>query len=118
MLGGKRQPISTGKPSKEMMRVVGEKLGFGGEKETEEGRKKRERTCMVGDRLDTDIKFGRDGGLGGTMLVMTGVTKGKEEWEGEGEEEGELGGRVRPRFWAEKLGDLLLVKGEKEVMEK
>ena len=81
-----------------------------------EGRKKRERTCMVGDRLDTDIKFGMDGGLGGTMLVMTGVTKGKEEWEGEGqeEEEEEEGGRVRPRFWAEKLGDLLLVKEEME----
>ena len=114
MLGGERQPISTGKPSKEMMRVVGEKLGFGGEEETEEGRKKRERTCMVGDRLDTDIKFGMDGGLGGTMLVMTGVTKGKEEWEGEGQEEEEEGGRVRPRFWAEKLGDLLLVKEEME----
>src|SRR5579871_5145173 len=28
----------------------------------------RERTCMVGDRLDTDIKFGIQGNLGGTLL--------------------------------------------------
>lgn len=32
----------------------------------------RKQICMVGDRLDTDILFGQDGGLS-TMLVLSGV---------------------------------------------
>ena len=32
----------------------------------------RHQICMVGDRLDTDILFGQDGGLS-TMLVLSGM---------------------------------------------
>ena len=32
-----------------------------------------ERTLMIGDRLNTDIEFGKSGGLG-TLLVMTGMS--------------------------------------------
>ena len=88
MLGG-RKPISLGKPDPAMMQAVEGKLKFD-----------KKRACMVGDRLDTDIKFGVESGLGGTLAVLTGVTRGKEEWEMEG-------GDVRPAYWVDKLGDLV-----------
>ena len=33
----------------------------------------RGRTCMIGDRIDTDIAWGREGGLS-TLCVLTGIT--------------------------------------------
>ncbi len=62
----------------------------------------RKMACMVGDRLDTDIRFGVEGGLGGTLCVLTGVVKGAVGWEGQGEGEG----GVRPGYWVDRLGDL------------
>lgn len=53
---------------------------------------------MVGDRLDTDIRFGIEGGLGGTLAVLTGVSS-REEFEGEGKE-------VIPLAFVDRLGDL------------
>jgi 4-nitrophenyl phosphatase len=57
----------------------------------------RSRTCMVGDRVNTDIRFGIEGKLGGTLAVLTGVST-KDEI---------LRGPVRPTAYVDRLGDLL-----------
>jgi 4-nitrophenyl phosphatase len=57
-----RDPVSTGKPSQSMLDCIQAKVHFD-----------PERTIMVGDRLNTDIMFGKQGGLA-TLLVLTGVT--------------------------------------------
>ncbi|KAJ3254735.1 hypothetical protein HK103_006887 [Boothiomyces macroporosus] len=57
-----RQPIVLGKPHQTMLDCIVDSKHLN-----------RERTCMVGDRLDTDIAFGKLGKLK-TLLVMTGVT--------------------------------------------
>jgi 4-nitrophenyl phosphatase len=81
-------PTALGKPNQAMMDSIEGKFQFD-----------RKRTCMVGDRLDTDIRFGIEGKLGGTLAVLTGVSK-KAEWEAEG-------AKVVPAFYADKLSDLL-----------
>lgn len=85
MLGG-QEPLALGKPSQAMMDAIEGKFEMS-----------RERTCMVGDRVDTDIRFGIEGKLGGTLGVLTGVSS-KEEM---------TTGPVRPEVYVEKLGDLL-----------
>lgn len=87
MMGGEK-PMAFGKPSQAMMDAIEGKFKFD-----------RKKACMVGDRLDTDIRFGIEGGLGGTLCVLTGVTKSQGEWEGEGKE-------VVPTAWVKELGDL------------
>ena len=68
-----REPVSLGKPSSAMMDAIeGAVGGF-----------ERSRACMLGDRLNTDIKFGIDSGLGGTLAVGTGVNKRSEFEEAE-----------------------------------
>lgn len=52
---------------------------------------------MRSDRANTDIKFGLEGKLGGTLGVLTGVST-KEEF---------LEGDTRPAFYVDKLADLL-----------
>ncbi|RPB21684.1 2-phosphoglycolate phosphatase [Terfezia boudieri ATCC MYA-4762] len=86
MLGG-RQPVSLGKPSQAMMAAIEGKFRFD-----------KSRTCMVGDRLNTDITFGIEGGLGGTLAVLTGVNK-EDDFLKEGAE-------VVPDAYLEMLGDL------------
>jgi len=58
-----REPIVVGKPSPLMIDYLEEKYKI----------PDRKRICMVGDRLDTDILFGRDNGLQ-TCLTLSGVT--------------------------------------------
>lgn len=84
-MGGKN-PTSLGKPSQAMMEAIKGKFQFD-----------KNRACMIGDRLDTDIKFGIEGGLGGTLCVLTGVTKGQKDWES---------GDTVPSVWVDKLADL------------
>ncbi|KAF2157495.1 4-nitrophenylphosphatase [Myriangium duriaei CBS 260.36] len=83
-----KEPLALGKPSQAMMDAIEGKFQFD-----------RKRTCMVGDRLNTDIQFGIEGKLGGTLAVLTGVSK-KEEFLAEGAE-------VVPSAYVDKLGDLL-----------
>lgn len=58
-----RTPTVLGKPHQTMLDCIVDKWHLD-----------RGRTCMVGDRLDTDIAFGQLGGLT-SLLVLTGVTK-------------------------------------------
>ncbi|KAJ9154915.1 Haloacid dehydrogenase (HAD) superfamily protein [Pleurostoma richardsiae] len=84
----RQQPLALGKPSQAMMDAVEGKYHLD-----------RSRTCMVGDRLDTDIRFGIEGKLGATLAVLTGVNK-KEDWEHSSAE-------VVPAYYVDKLSDLL-----------
>jgi 4-nitrophenyl phosphatase len=62
-----RTAINVGKPSQtllELLKLSNSKLAV-------------ERSVMVGDRLDTDIRFGMDHGMS-SILVLTGVTNAKE----------------------------------------
>eukprot|EP00747_Dinoflagellata_sp_TGD_P179929 gnl/TRDRNA2_/TRDRNA2_31554_c0_seq1.p1 gnl/TRDRNA2_/TRDRNA2_31554_c0~~gnl/TRDRNA2_/TRDRNA2_31554_c0_seq1.p1 ORF type:complete len:325 (-),score=52.07 gnl/TRDRNA2_/TRDRNA2_31554_c0_seq1:248-1222(-) len=58
-----REPTLVGKPSPLMIDYIEKKYQI----------PDRKRICMVGDRLDTDIVFGRDNGLQ-TCLTLSGVT--------------------------------------------
>ncbi|KAL5497862.1 hypothetical protein ACEPAH_2793 [Sanghuangporus vaninii] len=58
-----RNPVCLGKPERVMLDCIRAKHGFD-----------PQRTIMVGDRLNTDILFGKRGGLA-TLLVLTGIAK-------------------------------------------
>jgi phosphoglycolate phosphatase len=57
----KREPITVGKPAEFMLDNIARTFGL-----------QRQQICMVGDRLDTDILFGKNGGLT-TCLVLSGA---------------------------------------------
>jgi phosphoglycolate phosphatase len=86
----KREPTVVGKPEEFMLANIADSCGL-----------RRDQICMVGDRLDTDIQFGRDGGLT-TMLVLSGVTT-----------EAELLGpenTVHPDLYTAQLPDVLQIR--------
>lgn len=84
MLG--TDPVALGKPSQAMMDAIEGKFKFD-----------RSKACMVGDRANTDIRFGLEGKLGGTLAVLTGVSTKQEFLEGD----------TRPAYYVDELGDLL-----------
>lgn len=84
MLG--TDPVALGKPSQAMMDAIEGKFKFD-----------RSKACMVGDRANTDIRFGLEGNLGGTLAVLTGVSTKQEFLEGD----------TRPAYYVDELGDLL-----------
>eukprot|EP00929_Paragymnodinium_shiwhaense_P108420 TRINITY_DN74749_c0_g1_i1.p1 TRINITY_DN74749_c0_g1~~TRINITY_DN74749_c0_g1_i1.p1 ORF type:complete len:381 (+),score=95.69 TRINITY_DN74749_c0_g1_i1:69-1211(+) len=57
-----KQPVLVGKPAQFMTEFLTAEYGV-----------PASRICMVGDRLDTDMMFGKAGGMR-TLLVLTGVT--------------------------------------------
>lgn len=57
----KREPLVVGKPSDFMLDNIANTFKL-----------QRSQICMVGDRLDTDIMFGKNGGLT-TCLVLSGA---------------------------------------------
>ncbi|CAA7263337.1 unnamed protein product [Cyclocybe aegerita] len=61
-----RNPVCTGKPASTMLDCVKAKVQFD-----------PARTIIIGDRLNTDILFGQNGGLT-TLLVLTGITTEEE----------------------------------------
>jgi ribonucleotide monophosphatase NagD (HAD superfamily) len=60
---GRSPDVVAGKPSPHLIQLVRSATGLN-----------PARTCMVGDRLDTDILFGNTGGFVSSLLVLTGVT--------------------------------------------
>lgn len=82
------EPLSLGKPSQAMMRAIHSRYELD-----------LKRTCMVGDRMDTDIQFGIEGSLGGTLLVLTGVSQ-REDLE-------KADSRFLPDAYLERLSDLM-----------
>lgn len=83
-----RDFINVGKPSTLFLDTILETEKF-----------PKDRTVMVGDTLYTDIKFGNDGGLSGTLLVLSGGTK-KHDLETLADESS------RPKYYIESLGHL------------
>lgn len=82
-----REPTVVGKPEGFMLADIANKFGL-----------KPDQICMVGDRLDTDVMFGKNGGLT-TLLVLSGVTT-EEELLSEGN-------KIHPDYYTAKLPELL-----------
>ncbi|EST09176.1 CRAL-TRIO domain protein [Kalmanozyma brasiliensis GHG001] len=82
----KRTPTIVGKPHKPMLDCIQAVKQFD-----------PKRTIMVGDRLNTDIEFGKAGGVA-TLLVLTGISK-RDEIEGPD-------AKTVPDYLIDNLGDL------------
>lgn len=83
-----RTPEACGKPNLNMLNAIVKAKGLD-----------RSKCCMVGDRLNTDIKFGETGGLGGTLLVLTGIETEERALDN-------THGNPSPKYYTSKLGNL------------
>eukprot|EP01024_Parvocaulis_polyphysoides_P007373 TRINITY_DN12197_c0_g2_i3.p1 TRINITY_DN12197_c0_g2~~TRINITY_DN12197_c0_g2_i3.p1 ORF type:complete len:375 (-),score=35.53 TRINITY_DN12197_c0_g2_i3:265-1320(-) len=88
----KQEPTVVGKPSDFILKNIASKFGL-----------RMDQICMVGDRLDTDILFGKGGGLA-TCLVLSGVTTEKELLSPDND--------IHPDIYMPKLAELLGVKDQ------
>ncbi|GAA5987992.1 hypothetical protein JCM5350_007852 [Sporobolomyces pararoseus] len=84
-----KDPLVIGKPENAMLESILSTFGL-----------EKSKTLMVGDRLDTDIKFGVQGGID-TLMVLTGVNK-REDFEKDG-------AVAVPSFVIQSLGDLSIL---------
>ncbi|XP_028086184.1 phosphoglycolate phosphatase 1B, chloroplastic-like [Camellia sinensis] len=85
-----REPLVVGKPSTFMMDYLANKFGI-----------QKSQICMVGDRLDTDILFGQNGGCK-TLLVLSGVTSLSMLQN--------PNNSIQPDFYTNKISDFLSLK--------
>ncbi|XP_028785150.1 phosphoglycolate phosphatase 1B, chloroplastic-like isoform X2 [Neltuma alba] len=85
-----REPLVVGKPSTFMMDYLANKFGI-----------QKSQICMVGDRLDTDILFGQNGGCK-TLLVLSGVTSLAMLQN--------PNNNIQPDFYTNKISDFLSLK--------
>lgn len=83
----KQEPILVGKPSSLMVDYIVSKYNI-----------PRNEICMIGDRLDTDILFGKDNGLS-SVLTLTGVTS-EETLMSESN-------TIHPDYFVDSIADLL-----------
>ncbi|KAF9495202.1 2-phosphoglycolate phosphatase [Pleurotus eryngii] len=86
-----KDPISIGKPATTMLDCIKAKIDFD-----------PKRTIMIGDRLNTDILFGQNGGLA-TLLVLTGITS-------EADISGPNASPIVPDFVTRSIGDLRVLE--------
>lgn len=86
----KQEPHVVGKPSTFMMDYLADKFGI-----------QKSQICMVGDRLDTDIVFGQNGGCQ-TLLVLSGVTSLSTLQS--------PNNSIQPDFYTNKISDFLSLK--------
>ncbi|CAN0899598.1 Phosphoglycolate phosphatase 1B, chloroplastic [Linum grandiflorum] len=86
----KKEPLVVGKPSTFMMDYLANEFGI-----------LKSQICMVGDRLDTDILFGQNGGCK-TLLVLSGVTSLSMLQS--------PSNTIQPDFYTSKISDFLSLK--------
>ncbi|KAL9236562.1 hypothetical protein vseg_011214 [Gypsophila vaccaria] len=86
-----KEPIVVGKPSTFLMEFLLKKFNID-----------TSRMCMIGDRLDTDILFGKRAGCK-TLLVLSGVTTLSKLQD--------PANNIHPNFYTDKVSDLLELLG-------